>query len=100
MNAAQEIMVFMKVQNKETRNIKRLEEPVSVVDCADRAETILRLAFFTAQMNYNSVIDVDITSRKILTGNYQTTVFSGTGIPAHVNEAKLIKDRANWSSPN
>lgn len=93
-------MVFMKAQFKETRLIKRLEDPISVVACADYDETLLRLAFRAAQLNYNGIIDVDITSKKVRTGNYQTSVFSGTAIPANVREDKLIKDRSNWSSPN
>lgn len=93
-------MVFMKAQFKETRFIKRLEEPVKVAECADYDETLLRLAFQAAQLNYNGVIDVDITSKKVRTGNYQTSVFSGTAIPANVREDKLIKDKSNWSSPN
>ena len=100
MVAAKNTIVFMKAQFKETRLVKRFEDPVRVVDCADHDETILRLAFQAAAKKYNAIIDVDIISKKVKTGNYQTTVFSGTGIPANVREDKLIKDRSNWSSPN
>jgi hypothetical protein len=96
MTAAKNTIVFMKAQNKETRNIKRLEDPVRVVDCPDYDETVLRLAFFAAARKFNAIIDVDITSRKIIDGAYQTTVFSGIGIPTDVREDKLIKDRTNW----
>lgn len=100
MEAARNIMVFMKKQAKETRLIKRYEPDVVVEDCADEAETLLRLAFFAAQLKYNSLIDVQITPKKVKQGQYQTTVYCGTGIPAHVSEAKLIKDRSLWSNPN
>ncbi len=100
MAAAKEIMVFMKAQNKETRFIKRLEEPVSINECADHNEAILRLAFFAAELDYNAIIDVNIISKKVKIGNYQTTIYSGTAIPAHVREDKLIKDKSNWSKPN
>ena len=100
MEQAKNIMVFMKAQFKETRLIKRLEDPINVVGCADYDETLLRLAFQAAQLNYNGIIDVDITSKKIRTGKYQTSIFSGTAIPANVREDKLIKDKSNWSSPN
>ena len=93
-------MVFMKAQFKETRMVKRFEDPISIIDCADYDETILRLAFRGAELGFNGIIDVDITSKKVKTGNYQTTVFSGTAIPANVREDKLIKDKSNWSSPN
>lgn len=100
MDAAKNMMVFMKAQFKETRMVKRLADPISIVDCSDYDETILRLAFRGAELGYNGIIDVDIISKKVKTGNYQTTVFSGTAIPANVREDKLIKDRSNWSSPN
>lgn len=93
-------MVFMKAQFKETRFVKRLEDPITVAECADYDETLLRLAFRGAELNFNGIIDVDITSKKVRTGNYQTSVFSGTAIPANVREDKLIKDRSNWSGPN
>lgn len=100
MEQAKNTMVFTKAQSKATRLIKRLENVVEVIDCADHDEVILRLAFFAAQLKYNSILDVDVTSRKIIDGAYQTTVWSGTGMPADVLESRLIKDRANWSSPN
>ena len=100
MAAAKNMFVFMKAQFKETRMVKRLADPIHVVECADYDETILRLAFRGAELGYNAIIDVDITSKKVKTGNYQTTVFSGTAIPANVLEERLIKDRSNWSAPN
>lgn len=90
----------MRAQAKETRLIKRIADPISVVDCADYAETILRLAFFAAELKYSGIIDVNITAKKIQVGGYKTTVFSGTAIPANIREDKLIKDKSNWSSPN
>lgn len=100
MEAARNIMVFMKSQSKETRLISRKEPVVKVSDCADHDECILRLAFFAAQLKFNALIDVQVTPKKLITGGYQTTVYSGTGIPAHVHENKLIKDRSLWSNPN
>ncbi len=100
MEQAKNTMVFMKAQFKETRFVKRLEDPITIPECNDYDELILRLAFKAAEKDFNAVIDVDITSKKVRTGNYQTSVFSGTAIPAHVREDKLIKDRSNWSHPN
>ncbi len=100
MASAKNMFVFMKAQFKETRRVKRLADPIIIVDCADYDETILKLAFRGAELGYNAIIDVDITSKKVKTGNYQTTVFSGTAIPANVLEERLIKDRSNWSAPN
>ena len=97
---AKQIIVFEKSQAKETRLIKKIEEPVHVHNCPDKDETLLRLAFFAAEMNYNAIIDVILTPKKILTGNYQTTSWTGSGVPVNVTSDKLIKDRSNWSRPN
>lgn len=100
MEQAKQINVFEKSQAKVTRLIKRTEKPVQVVNCPDEAETLLRLAFLAAELNYNAIIDVQLTPKKVLDGTYQTTTWSGTGIPANVTSNKLIKDRSTWSNPN
>ena len=100
MEAARNVMIFMKSQAKETRLIKRKEPEVKVTDCADHDETIMRLAFYAAQLKFNALIDVLITPKKVVDGHYQTTVYTGSGIPAQVHESKLIKDRSLWSNPN
>lgn len=100
MRKAKDTIVFYKKQNKETHFIKRNEDTVKVVDCADKDETILRLAFFAAQKGYNSIIDVEVTPKKVQDGVYQTTVYSGVAIPAHIDESKLIKDRSTSTDPN
>ncbi|MBC7742525.1 MAG: hypothetical protein H7061_10020 [Bdellovibrionaceae bacterium] len=97
---AKNIMVFSKTQSKETRLIKRIEDPVKVIDCPDHDETILRLAFFAAQANYNAIVDVELVSEKVKNGSYQTSKWAGVAIPAQVNDAKLLKDRSSWSDPN
>ncbi|MBY0554402.1 hypothetical protein K2P97_07730 [bacterium] len=100
MDKAHDTIVFMKAQNKETHRIKRDEEVVKVVDCSDKDETILRLAFYAAQKGFNAIIDVEVTPKKVKNGNYQTTVYTGTAIPAQVDESKIIKDRSTRTNPN
>lgn len=100
MEQAKNILVFMKAQFKETRFVKRLEDPITIAECADYDEIILRLAFKAVELNFNGIIDVDITAKKVRTGNYQTSVFSATAIPANILEDRLIKDKSNWSSLN
>ncbi|MBC7419198.1 MAG: hypothetical protein H7328_00585 [Bdellovibrio sp.] len=97
---AKNVLVFSKTQGKETRLIKRIELPVEVKKCDDYDETILRLAFYAAQSGHNAIIDVDVTSEKIRVGGYQSSEWTGKGVPAQVTDAKLIKDRSTWSDPN
>lgn len=100
MEAAREIAVFEITQGKETRFIKRLEEKLVVKNCADRDETVMRLAFFAAQMGYNSIVDTDIVAKKIREGSRQHTVYDGSAVPVNVSEDKLMKDRSFKSNPN
>lgn len=100
MARAKETIVFFKDQGKETRLIRRLEEPVHVTECADREETLLRLAFLASQKGYNAIIDIDIVSKKVRSEAYQTMVWSGSGIPVELKEKYLIKDRTLWKHPN
>ena len=100
MDQAKNTLVFMKAQFKETRFVKRIEDPITIAECSDYDEIILRLAFKAVELNLNGIIDVDITAKKVRTGNYQTSVFSGTAIPVNILEERLIKDRSNWSHPN
>lgn len=100
MAQAKNTLVYEKTQGKETRLIKRLEEPVKVVDCPDREEAVLRLAFFAAKLGYNSIIDVEVSYKKVGERAYQKLIYSASGIPAHVTADRLVKDRAIWQNPN
>jgi hypothetical protein len=89
MERAKGIFVYLKHQRKECMFIKRTEDPLKVTDCNDHNETILRLAFFAAEQNYNVLIDVDVTSEKIRNGSYQTLKWSGTAVPAVADLERL-----------
>ncbi|KYG70611.1 hypothetical protein AZI85_01350 [Bdellovibrio bacteriovorus] len=90
MEEAKNVAVFFKTQTKETRLLKRKEKPFKVKDCPDREETLLRLAFLAAKAKFNGLIDVDIQSEKVLQGRYQSTKWSGTGIPVQLESKRLL----------
>lgn len=89
MELAKDIHVFEKDQGKETRFFKRKEKALRVENCADRDETLLRLAFFAAKAGFNTLIDVDVTSEKVRSGTYQTQIWKGSGVPTTVDEGRL-----------
>lgn len=97
---AKEVQIFLKKQNKETRFIRRDEDRLHVQNCVDERDVLMRLAFQAASRDFNGVIDVDLDSRKVRTGAYQTTQWWGSGVPAAINPDKLMKDRSFWSTPN
>lgn len=82
MEAAKNIAVFMKDQSKETRNFSRKEAALKVVDCEDREEALLRLAFMAVKADFNALIDVELSYEKIRSGgSYKTHKWSAKGIP-------------------
>jgi hypothetical protein len=87
MNLANDVIVFFKAQSKETRLLKRAEV-LRVPECADRDETVLRLAFQAAKAGYNAIIDVDISAEKVKSGSYQTSKWSGTAFAANIDTSK------------
>ncbi len=89
MEQAKNAFVFFTTQKKETPLIKKSKEVFKVVNCLDRDETILRLAFFAAQNDYNAIIEVEVSSEKLRNGAYQTSRWSGKGIPAQIDGQKL-----------
>jgi hypothetical protein len=97
---AKDILVYEKTQGKETRFLKRTEKPVRVEQCLDRAEALLRLAFYAATAGYNGLIDVEIKPVKVRNGSYQTTRWSGTGVPTQIESRKIMKDRSITKYPN
>lgn len=97
---AKNIMIFTIDQAKETRLVKRLELPYQFTDMPDPEEIEMKMAYLAVLAGYNAVIDVELVSKKVRTGSYQTAMWSGTGIPAHVIVEKLPKDRSFSSRPN
>ncbi len=90
---AKKIFVFFKTQRKPFPLIKKSRERVDAKNCPDRDETILRLAFFAAEQEFNAIVEVDITQEKIRNQGYEKSNFSGTGFPAHIDESKMYWDR-------
>jgi len=85
---AQDIQVFFKSQGKETRLIKRSDTRFDVPVAIDRDETILRLAFFAVQANFNAIIDVEVVGEKVHSGRYQTSTWKGTAVGAHLKPGR------------
>ncbi len=86
---ANESFIFFKTQRKEIPLIKKSKEIMRVVDCDDRDETILRMAFIAAEKGFNAVIDVEVQHQKIRNHQHHTHRWSGTGSPAMIDENKL-----------
>ena len=79
---AKNVDIFNKTQTKETRRIKRIEDPIRVENCDDRQEAVMRLAFIAADKGFKTIVDVDITSKKVGEGkSYKKLVWKGVAVP-------------------
>lgn len=79
---AKQVLVFLKSKSEETRLMSRSEKPIKVEDCSDEPEVFLRLAYIVAEKGLNAIIDVATKAQKVRNAGYQTTRWSGTGIPS------------------
>ena len=90
MEAAKQVFIFFKTQRKHIPLIRKSKVRVTVENCVDRDETILRLAYYAAKEGYNAVIDVDVDCKKIRAGgSTKTALWQGSGFPAEVDGAKV-----------
>ncbi len=78
---AREVQIYFKDQGKETRLLKRTEKPLRILDCKDYDESLLRLAYLAAEKGFDTLIDVDVTSKKVRQDTYQLTIWSVSGVP-------------------
>lgn len=81
---AENLYVF----EKDTRHvplIMRSKHKIRVENCADRKDTILRLAFLAAQEEFNAVTGVEVVCEKIRMHGYQTSRWSATGYASRID---------------
>ncbi|MEK6556119.1 MAG: hypothetical protein AABZ31_12815 [Bdellovibrionota bacterium] len=86
---ARDVFIYYKAQSKENRFIHRKEKPIKVKDGQDRDETLMRLAFIAARMNFNCIVDVELTSTKQINGGYQKAIWQAVGIPVNVDPKRI-----------
>ncbi len=84
---ARAVDVYGKDQKRETWLFQR-KEPVSVKDCDDREETLLRLALLSVRKGFDIMVDVDIKSEKVGKGTYKKLIWSGVAFPVAPKKRK------------
>lgn len=97
---AKNVYVFTKAQSKETRLIKRKAQSIKVENCSDEDDATMRLAFQAAENGFNAIVDVHLTSKKVINNSYQSTAWMGTAIPAHVDADRIEQGHPSLKNPN
>jgi hypothetical protein len=89
MERARGTYVFFSEQKRPPPLLSRALDPVEVKECADRDETILRLAFQAATRGCNALIETEVVSKKVRNEGYQKSTWRGVARPAQVDAERL-----------
>jgi len=89
MAEAREVYIFFTTQKRPLPILSKEKEQIRVLECDDRDETILRLAFLAAELGCNAVIETDVRHEKVRNAGWQKTAWRGSGFPARVDAEKL-----------
>lgn len=82
MELAKNVNVYEKDQGAETRFMRRIQKPIKILECDDRKETLLRLAYLAAKQGFDTIVDVELVSKKVKQGgSYKKIVWSGSAVP-------------------
>jgi hypothetical protein len=88
---AKNVFVFYKDEHKITHYFDRGKIPVSVKDCEDKEDVLMKLAYKAASQDCNAMIETEVIGDKVRKGAYQTTNWSGSCYPISVDPRKLKK---------
>jgi hypothetical protein len=86
---AKQINVIYKGSKSTIRTLRKADRSTTVASSKDRDETIMRLAFEAAKAGFNSIVDVEVTSKKVRNHGWQTSEWSGVGTPAEIRSHQL-----------
>ena len=84
MEKAKDIILYSKEQTKLTRLLKRKNAPYKVEGCEDEQEAIMRMSFMAVEDKCNCLIDIEIQTKKIISGSHKKTVFGATAVPINI----------------
>lgn len=84
MERAKDIILYTKEQTKLTRLLKRKNAPYKVEGCEDEHEAIMRMSFMAVEDRFNCLIDIEIQTKKIVSGSHKKTMFAATAVPINI----------------
>jgi hypothetical protein len=86
---AEGVFVFFTTHKRVPPLLNRAKNPIKVDVCADRDETILRIAFRAVEQGFNALVETEVSSAKVRDEGYQKMTWRGSGIPAQVDAERL-----------
>ncbi|MEQ1878522.1 MAG: hypothetical protein ABL958_17910 [Bdellovibrionia bacterium] len=82
---AKQVIIFHPEDAAETRLFQRENKPVTVENCADNSDVLMKLAYMAVEAGCNTLIDVQVTSEKVDISGYQTSKWKGKGLPVKLD---------------
>lgn len=82
---AKDVYYLSKAYPGYIRVLQRHTKRVTVENCDDRRDTIIRMAFAAAEMGFNAIIEADVESFKSRNGKYQSSSWKGSAMPAKID---------------
>lgn len=86
---SKDIVVFSKNESKQTRLFSRKENAYTVDNCDDEDDALRRMSFWAVVDNFNCLIDITFTKKKIVVGSHKKFIWSGRAIPVNVDVKRL-----------
>jgi hypothetical protein len=83
---ARGVFVFYTDDANETRLFKRESKVITVDHCADNEDVLMTLAYLAVRAGYNALIDVEVATVKVDLNGYQTSRWSGRGLPVKLHD--------------
>ncbi len=89
MMKARDIFVFFSTQKARLPVMSKELDLVKIPECIDRDEAILRMAFQSAALGHNALIETEVIYKKVRNEGYQKMIWAGQGRPATLDEIRL-----------
>lgn len=86
---AKDVYIFYLGRKGNLPVFEQSKRKLSIAQCSDRDEILLRLAFQAAQLGFNAITQTDVIRTKVRDGAYQTMSWSVSGFPAKVDVTKI-----------
>ncbi|MBF0492726.1 MAG: hypothetical protein HQM15_08095 [Deltaproteobacteria bacterium] len=87
MEQAKQVSLFFK-KVTQTPVLRRSKTKVNVVNCPDRSEALMRLAFSAVELSFNALIEIDLNSEKKVVHGYQSLFWNASAYPAEIGRSK------------
>ena len=95
MSAAKEVYFIPITYRGSVNVLQKHKEEVTVKDCIDRRETIMRLAFKAVELGYNSLVQGEVNREQVRNHAYQSSLWHGKGLPVNLDIERMERHEFN-----